>query len=94
MATEHPEKVVRITMKDGMPIPDQDPIVLKKGTQRLRFAADFDFRITIEDYNDVNYANGGKEFHCRTGKFDRERSHKYTISANGVDNDPSIDVKP
>lgn len=93
MNKEHPDKVVRITMKDGIPVPDQDPIELKKSNQKLRWAADFDFRITIEDYSDIKYS-GGSEFSCKTGKFDDERRHKYTISAKGVDNDPMIDIKP
>ncbi len=91
--TEQPEKVVHITVQDGIPVPDQDPIVLKKGLQRLRWTADFDFRITIEGYDDVNYVRGAA-FGCRTGKFDQERTYKYTIHAGGVDNDPSIDIKP
>lgn len=93
MPTAQPDKVVRITMRDGIPVPDHDPIVLKKSNQKLRFAADFDFRITIEDYSDIKYSSGS-EFSCKTGNFDHERRHKYTIHANGVDNDPSIDIKP
>lgn len=92
-----PDKVVRITMQGGIPVPDQDPIELKKGDQKLQWCADFDFRITIVDYNDVKYGNGGGSscaFWCKTGQFDQERRYKYTISAGGVDNDPNIDIKP
>ena len=94
MAAE-PEKVVRIMMRDGMPVPEQDPIELKQGMQRLKWSADFEFRITIEDYDELQYSDGdARRYHCRTGLFPTVRSHKYTISANGVDNDPSIDIKP
>jgi hypothetical protein len=102
-----PDKVVRITLNDeGIPVPDQDPVVLMTGQQKLLWTADFDFRITIEDYGDVSYANAnelsstsglswGNELGCLTGLFNQGgRSYKYTISANGVDNDPTIDVQP
>ncbi|MFL6247334.1 MAG: hypothetical protein ACJ74H_14990 [Thermoanaerobaculia bacterium] len=91
------DKVVRITMQGGIPVPDQDPIELKKNDQKLQWCADFDFRITIDGYNDVKYATGGASscaFSCKTGNFDQERRYKYTISAGGVDNDPNIDIKP
>jgi hypothetical protein len=95
MPTTEPEKVVRITMRDGIPVPEQDPIVLKQGNQRLKWSADFEFRITIEDYADLQYSDGGaRRFHCKTGLFNQPRTHKYTISANGVDNDPVLDIQP
>lgn len=93
MSTEQPDKVVRITMQNGIPVPDQDPIQVKKDGQKLRWAADFDFRITIDGYTDLKYSNGA-DFTCKTGSFSTEKQYKYTISANGVDNDPTIDVKP
>jgi flagellar basal body rod protein FlgF len=93
MSSEQPEKVVRITMKDGIPVPDVDPVEVKQNVQKLRWAADFDFRITMDGYADLQYSNGG-EFTCKTGNFREEKRYKYTISANGVDNDPSVDIKP
>lgn len=93
MPTEQPDKVVRISMQNGMPVPDQDPIVVKKDNQKLRWCADFDFRITVDGYTDLRYTNGA-EYNCMTGNFGDVKRYKYTISANGVDNDPSIDVKP
>jgi hypothetical protein len=93
MPAEQPDKVVRITMQNGMPVPDQDPVDVKKNDQKLRWIADFDFRITIEGYTNLQYSNGA-QFTCKTGNFPTETRYKYTISANGVDNDPSIDVKP
>ena len=93
MPTEQPDKVVRITMRDGMPVPDQDPVEVKKNNQKLRWTSDFDFRITIDGYTDLHYSTGSG-FNCKTGTFADEKRYKYTISANGVDNDPSIDIKP
>lgn len=94
MATEQPDKVVRITMKDGIPVPDQDPVVVKQNAQKLRWAADFDFKITVDGYTDLKYSNGGGEYTCKTGNFNKETRYKYTIHANGIDNDPLIDIKP
>ena len=39
---------------------------------------------------------GGKNHHCTTGYFGdgASKSYKYTISANGIDNDPTIEIKP
>lgn len=93
MSSEQPDKVVRITMKDGIPVPDVDPVEVKQNVQKLRWSADFDFRITMDGYNDLQYSNGN-EFTCKTGNFREEKRYKYTISANGVDNDPSVDIKP
>jgi hypothetical protein len=93
MAKEQPDKVVQITMQNGIPVPDQDPIVVKKDNQKLRWAAAFDFRITVDGYTDLKYAHGS-DYSCKTGNFTQERRYKYTISANGVDNDPNIDIKP
>lgn len=93
MPADHPDKVVHITMKDGIPVPDQDPIVVRQHVQKLRWAADFDFKITMDGYTDLKYSNG-KDYSCKTGKFSVEKRYKYTISAFGVDNDPSVDIKP
>ena len=92
MPTE--DKVVRITMQNGIPVPDQDPVAVKKNDQKLRWTADFDFRITVDGYTNLTYTNGGGGYNCKTGSFPSEQQYKYTISANGVDNDPLIDVKP
>ena len=88
------EKVVRITMKDGLPVPDQDPVTVKKDNQKVRWAANFDFRITVDDYADVSYSSGGGEFSAKSGAFNTIRQYKYTISAGGVDNDPVLDIEP
>jgi hypothetical protein len=88
------EKVVRISMKDGLPVPDQDPVKVKKDNQKVRWAADFDFKITVDGYTDVKHSSGGGEFHAKSGAFRTIRQHKYTISAKGVDNDPILDIEP
>ena len=89
------DKVVQIRLNDaGLPVPDQDPITVKKSNQKVRWTAPFDFRITVDGYDKVHHSNGGGTFMCMTDLFDDEKSYKYTISANGVDNDPVLDVKP
>ena len=95
MADEHPDKEITIRMRDGKPQPDDDPVVVHKDKQKIRWTADFDFRITIEDYDKVKHSNGGgTSYEAKTDVFSDNRQHKYTISANGIDNDPTIDVQP
>jgi len=94
MSSVESEKVVRITMKDGLPVPDQDPVKVKKDNQKVRWAADFDFRITVDGYTDVSYSESGGQYSAKSGAFGTIKQYKYTISANGVDNDPILDVEP
>lgn len=94
MSQEQPEKVVRITMQNGLPVPDQDPIEVKKDNQKVRWYADFDFKIDVDGYKDMKYSNGGGGYRCTTGTFSEIRKYKYSITANGVTNDPDLDVKP
>lgn len=94
MQREEPDNVVTITMKDGVPVPDQDPVVVKKDNQKVRWSADFDFRIDIEGYKDTKYSNGSGTYRCTTGKFSEVRRYKYSITANGVTNDPDLYIKP
>lgn len=94
MSSVESEKVVRITMKDGLPVPDQDPVKVKKDNQKVRWAADFDFRITVDGYTDVTYSSGGGQFFAKSGAFSTIKQYKYTIGANGVDNDPILDIEP
>lgn len=91
-----PDKVVRITLTDkGLPIPDQDPIQIRKDNQKIRWCADFDFRIEIDGYSDVKSGGvNGFRFGVTSGKFNEIRKYKYSIIANGVTNDPDIDIKP
>jgi len=94
MQQEQSEKAVRITMQNGLPVPDQDPIEVKKDNQKVRWYADFDFQIDVDGYTDMKYANGGGDYRCTTGTFSEIRKYKYSITANGVTNDPDLDVKP
>lgn len=94
MSSVESEKVVRITMKDGLPVPDQDPVKVKKDNQKVRWSADFDFKITVDGYTDVSHSAGGGQFHAKSGAFDTIKQYKYTISAGGVDNDPVLDIEP
>ena len=95
---DKPDKVVTLTLNaNGLAVPDQDPIVIKKSEQQIRWCAGFEFTIDIEDYSDVKYSAGGATdcaFSARTGKFDTEKRYKYSITANGKVNDPDIDLKP
>ena len=89
------DKVVRITLDpSGLPVPDQDPIQVKQSAQKVRWTADFDFRITVDGYDDLKHSGAGGSYDCKTGVFAAERTYKYTISANGKDNDPSLEIKP
>ena len=94
MSQEQPEKVVRITMSNGLPVPDQDPVQVKKDNQKVRWHADFDFKIDVDGYKELHYANGGGTYRCTTGTFPEIRNYKYSITANGVTNDPGLEIKP
>ena len=96
MPQEQPDKVVRITMQNGLPVPDQDPVEVKKDNQKVRWCADFNFQIAIVGYTNVNYGSGGGDcaYRCTTGTFADIKQYKYSITANGVTNDPNLDIKP
>lgn len=91
------DKVVRITLNgSGLPVPDQDPIQLKKDNQKVRWCADFEFEIRIDGYDDVQKSSNGSDcrFRVTSGLFGDIKRYKYTIVANGQENDPDIDVLP
>lgn len=94
------EKVVNISLNaDGLPVPDQDPVTVWRNQDKVKWCAPFEFKITVEGYNDVTYSKGGNgnsDHFCKTGFFDDNaaKRYKYTISANGVDNDPDLEIKP
>lgn len=95
MQQEQPEKVVRITMQNGLPVPDQDPIQVKKDNQKVRWCAEFDFTIDVDGYSDIKYSTGGNpNYKCTTGTFSEIKKYKYSITANGVTNDPDLDIRP
>lgn len=89
------DKVVQIRLDaSGLPVPDQDPVRVKKSNQKVRWTAPFEFRITVDGYDKVHHSNAGGRYECKTELFDDETTYKYTISANGVDNDPSLEIQP
>lgn len=91
------DKVITITLDgSGMPRPSEETAQVKKDNQKVRFCASFDFKITIEGYSDVSYNSGGPgcEYRATTGTFAEVKQYKYTIHANGHDNDPFLDIKP
>lgn len=92
------DKVVRVTLNgSGLPVPDQDPVTVKKDNQRIRWCADFDFNIRIDGYTDLQKSPGGNSdcaFRVSTSTFSDVKRYKYTIIANGQENDPDVDVLP
>jgi hypothetical protein len=90
------DKTVRVTLDGTRPVPSQDPIVIKKNSEKIKWCADFDFSITIEGYSNVSKEHGGSDcpFSVKTGTFPAEGELKYSITANGVVNDPVIDIRP
>jgi|GEM_PF-2103093 len=94
---DQPDKVVTLTLNSsGLPVPNQDPIPVKKNNQKIKWCADFQFTISIDGYSDVNYGAGGNgcAYSAKTGYFTSEQRYKYSITANGQTNDPDIDVEP
>lgn len=95
MADSEDIKVVTITRNEtGLPIPNIDPILIKKDKQKIRWSASFPFTVDIADYTDVQYSTGGGSYEAKTGSFTSERPHKYSITANDITHDPDIIVKP
>ncbi|HEX8619637.1 MAG TPA: hypothetical protein VF911_18800 [Thermoanaerobaculia bacterium] len=92
-----PEKVVSLSLNsDGFAVPDQDPVVVNRGNQKIRWSAGFEFTIDIDGYKDVHYSqNGGPDprYNAKTGYFSGT-NYKYSITANGKTNDPEISIKP
>ncbi|HET8774579.1 MAG TPA: hypothetical protein VFP80_12325 [Thermoanaerobaculia bacterium] len=75
-------------------MPDQDPIQIRKDNQKVRWCADFKFTIDVDGYTDMKYSNGGSDYGCTTGTFAEIKKYKYSITANGVTNDPELDIRP
>ncbi|HYK02364.1 MAG TPA: hypothetical protein VE974_11450 [Thermoanaerobaculia bacterium] len=93
-----PDKVVRLSLNgEGFAVPDQDPVEVNRGNQKIRWSADFQFTIDIDGYSDVKYTTNGagnsSPYNAKTGYFSG-KSHKYSITANGKVNDPDISVRP
>jgi len=99
MANEEPDKVINITLDGaGLPVPDQNPIQVKKDKQKIKWCAEFQFAIEIDGYNDVKYGTGsGSCAHtAKTGNFTGASGtrYKYAIKANNRTNDPDIQIVP
>jgi hypothetical protein len=62
----------------------------------VKWSADFPFTIDIEGYSEVTYGPGDGDgpHNCKTGYFQRDQQYKYSITANGITNDPTLDVQP
>lgn len=93
--TSPSDKSVRVSLDStGLPIATPDPVEVKKDREKIRWTADFEFRIVVEDYDDIKCSSSGGTFECKSGVFHEVRPHKYSIIANGRENDPMIDIKP
>ena len=98
MANDKPDKVVRLSKNSaGLGVPDQDPVEVNRGDQKIRWCADFPFTIDIDGYTDVKYTTNGDgnpdPYNCKSGYFSGT-SHKYSITVDGLVNDPEIQIKP
>lgn len=95
---QEPDKVVRLNLDpSGMPVPALDPIPVKKGRQKVKFCATFPFTIDIENYSDVKKGDPDDDgpHNVRTGVFNGDqKQYKYSITANGFVNDPTLEVEP
>jgi hypothetical protein len=89
------DKSVKISLDGkGSPFPETDPIEVKKDNQKIRWYADFPFTVHVDGYTDVSHGNSGGYF-AQSGYFNGSAErYKYSITANGVTNDPDIIVKP
>jgi hypothetical protein len=97
MANQEEDKVVTISLNGaGLPVPNIDPVPVKKDRQKIRWCASFPFTIDINGYTDVKFGTGtGSCAHdAKTGNFSSTQVYKYSITANGQTNDPDIEVKP
>ncbi|HJQ35554.1 MAG TPA: hypothetical protein VKB93_00300 [Thermoanaerobaculia bacterium] len=78
------EKIVHITLDvSGMPVPDEDPVVLRVG-DGVSWTAPFSFTIAIPDFPELHGTETVVLYDAGT--------YKYSITANGRTNDPEIVV--
>lgn len=78
------EKIVRITLDpSGLPVPDEDPVVLHVGDS-VSWTAPFSFAIQIPEFPELHGTETVVLFEPGT--------YKYSITANGRTNDPEIEV--
>lgn len=99
MSNGLPNQVVTITMRGNLPVGDPDPVPVEKDVQRVQWCAAFPFAIKIGpashssspgDPGCANTLTRGP-FPNNTGK---KLPIKYSIIANGQENDPEIEIQP
>ena len=98
MSNGQPDKEVTITLNgSGLPVPSVDPVPVKKDNQKVRWCADFPFTIRFDAGAGTftSSPNGsGCANRAQSGTFGEIKKYKYTIIANGRENDPEVDVRP
>lgn len=98
MSNGQEDKLVTITLNgSGLPIPSLDPVPVKKDNQKVRWCAEFPFEIRFDEgFGTYPSSPGGNGCANRAtaGTFGEIKKYKYTIVANGQENDPEVDVKP
>lgn len=97
MPIDSNDRVVRVTLDStGLPVPSVNPVHAKKDNQKITWCADFDFKIVVDGYKDLTTGSGGNDcrFSVRSGAFREIKEYKYTIIANGKENDPEIVIDP
>lgn len=99
MADEVEDKVVKVTLNsDGLPVPNEDPVPVRKDKQKIKWCATFPFTISIVGYTDVKPGTGSGDcaHTAKTGNFKDPvgTRFKYSITANDKTNDPDIDIQP
>ena len=93
----NPDKVVRVTLdSSGLPVPSVNPVRAKKDNQKIKWCADFDFRIEVVGYTQLTPGTNGSDcrFTVTSGAFSEIKEYKYSIIANGKVNDPEIVIDP
>lgn len=90
------EKYVTITLDStGLPVANPDPVYVKKDSQKVRWCADFSFTITIDGASaDSTSGPSGCNQTVKKGPWGKVGQIKYSITANGQTNDPTVDVQP
>jgi hypothetical protein len=99
MANGDPDKVVRISLNSaGLPIPAENRVKVKKGTQILRWCSDFPFSIQFTGAGDVSSKPSGGDcaHNVKAGPFNQSAGTvlKYSIRGNGQLNDPEVEIEP
>lgn len=97
MSNGQPDKIVTISLNgSGLPVPDIDPVQVKKDNQKVRWCADFPFEIRFAEGFNYTSSTGGTGCANRavSDTFADVKKYKYTIVANGQENDPEVDVRP